>query len=189
MGKGLEAQIVNPIITGFIEDLITAKGNLPSSKPFEVAAKPIEVYEDRMRVKASDKFDVSVYIAATNFYLNQGDMQAGRAKGALIVYMDLEVADKLFKAAGLKVPYDEDDESMLELCSSLCQLISDTLKTSLAAAGYANLLVSTPEVYKNSISHGVEFSKDQNEKQEISFYYLKHKALVIDWTMAPIPKK
>jgi hypothetical protein len=48
---------------------------------------------------------------------------------------------------------------------------------------------STPEVYKNIISEGVEFSKDQGEKQEISFYFLKHKALVIDWTMAPIPKK
>ena len=74
-----------------------------------------------MRIKATDKFDVAVYIAAVNFYLNKPDMQAHRARGAMIVYMDIEVADKLFKAAGLKVPYDEDDESMMGLCGNLCQ--------------------------------------------------------------------
>jgi len=189
MGKGLEPQIVNPIITGFIEELVTTKGNLVPTKPFETAPKPIDEYEGRMRVKATDKFDVSVYIAATNFYSNQGDMQAHRPRGAMILYMDTEITDKIFKAAGLEVPYDEDDESMLALCGSLCQLIADNLKDRLAAAGYASLVVSAPAVFKNTIPHGVEFSKDQNEKQEISFYFLKHKAMVIDWTMAPIPKK
>jgi len=189
MAKIFDPQIVNPIITGFVEDLISTKGNLVSSKPFETAAKAIDEYEGRMRIKATDKFDVAVYLAATNFYLNKADMQAHRARGALIIYMDIEVADKLFKAAGLQVPYDEDDESMLGLCGSLCQSIADALKDRLAEAGFHSLEVSTPEVYKNSISEGVEFSKEQDEKQEISFYFLKHKALVIEWTMAPIPKK
>jgi len=116
-------------------------------------------------------------------------MQAHRARGALIVYMDTEVADKLFKAAGLQVPYDEDDESMMGLCGSLCQSISDKLKEGLDAAGFVGLEVSTPAVYKNTISEGIEFSKEQEEKQEINFFFLKHKALVIEWTMAPIPKK
>jgi hypothetical protein len=189
MAKSFDPQIINPIITGFIEELITTKGNLASSKPFEVAAKPIVEYEDLMRVNATDKFDVAVYIAATNFYLNQADMQGHRARGAMVCYMDIEVADKIFKAVGLQVPYDEDDESMMGLCGSLCQLIADAFKDRLAAAGFPSLVVSTPAVYKNTISEGVEFSKDQDEKQEISFYFLKHKALVIDWTMAPIPKK
>jgi hypothetical protein len=189
MGKGLEAQIGNPIITGFVEELITTKGNLPSSKPFEIVTKPIDEYENRMRIKATDKFDVSVYLAATNFYLNQAEMQARRARGALVIYMDTEVADKIFKAAGLEVPYDEDDETMLALCGNLCQLIADALKDRLAADGYVSLITSVPATYKNNISHGVEFSKGQDEKQEISFYFLKHKALVIDWTLAPIPKK
>ena len=103
--------------------------------------------------------------------------------------MDIEVADKIFKAAGLQVPYDEDDESMMGMCGTLCQMIADGLKERLSAAGFAALLVSPPVVYKNTIPEGVSFSKDQNEKQEISFFYLKHKALVIDWTMATIPKK
>jgi len=87
------------------------------------------------------------------------------------------------------VPYDEDDESMMALCGSLCQSIADALKDRLASAGYISLEVSTPAVYKNTISEGVEFSKDQDEKHELSFYFLKHKALAIDWTLAPIPKK
>ena len=189
MGKSLEPQLVNPIIAGFIEELITTKGNLPSTKPFEVVAKPIDEYEGRMRIKATDKFDVAVYIAAASLYLNKANLQAHRACGAVIIYMDIEVADKLFKAAGLQVPYDEDDESMMALCGNLCQLLVDALKDRLAASGYVSLEASPLEVHKNSIQHGVEFSKEQNEKQELSFYFLKHKALVVEWTMAPIPKK
>jgi hypothetical protein len=189
MVKSFDARIINPILTGFIEEVMTQKGNLVSAKPFEIAAKPIDEYEGSMLIKASDKFDVPVYIAAISIYLNKGDMQGHKAKGAVIIYTDIEVADKLFKAAGLQVPYDEDDESMMALCGSLCQLIANALKDRLAADGYASLEFSTPGVYKNTISEGVEFSKDQKEKQEISFYFLKHKALVVDWTLAPIPKK
>lgn len=189
MVKIFDPQVVNPIITSMVEELITTKGGLAATKPFEIATKSIDDYENRMLVKAADKFNVSAYIASTSFYLNHADMQSGRARGSMVVYMDTEVADKIFKAAGLQVPYDEDDESMMALSGSLCQLIAGALKERLAAAGYANLEVSSPEVYKNNISEGVAYSKDQNEKQEISFYFLKHKALVIDWTMAPIPRK
>jgi len=189
MAKSFDPQLVNPIITGFVEELISTKGNLPSSKPSEISTSPIEEYENRMRVKATDKFDVAVFIAATSFYLNQANLQAHKAIGAMLVYMDTEVADKLFKAAGLQVPYDEDDESMMDLCSKLSVLITDNFKERLSAAGYASLVASTPAVYKNSISEGVEFSKDQDEKQEVSFFYLKHKALVVEWTLAPVPKK
>jgi len=189
MAKSFDPQIINPIITGFFEDLITTKGNLVATRPFEISPKPIDEYDNRMRVKATDKFDVAVYIASTSFYLNQVDMLAHKAKGALILYMDTEVADKVFKASGLQVPYDEDDESMMGLCGTLCLLIADSLNEKLSQAGYPSLKVSTPLVYKNNISDGVEFSKDQDEKQEISFYYLKHKAVVIEWTLSPIPKK
>ena len=189
MVKSFDPHIINPIITGFVEELMTKKGNLVSSQPFEVIAKPIDEYEDRMLIKASDKFDVPVYIAASSIYLNKAEMQGHRARGALVIYMDIEVADKLLKAAGLQVPYDEDDESMMALCGSFCQLIANALKDRLLEAGFTALEFSSPEIFKNTISEGVEFSKDQHEKQEISFYFLKHKALVIDWTLAPINKK
>jgi hypothetical protein len=189
MAKNFEPSLINSILTGFVEDLLANKGNLAVFKPTEIAGKPVNEYEGRMLIKGSDKFDVAVYIAAASIYLNKGDLQGHRARGALVLYMDIEVADKIFKAAGLQVPYDEDDESMLGLCGSLCQLIANALKERLSADGYVELEFSSPEVYKNTISEGVEFCKDQNEKQEISFYFLKHKALVIDWTLAPIPKK
>jgi hypothetical protein len=189
MVKIFDPQVINSILTGFIEDLLVTKGGLVAAKPFEIVTKPIEEYDERMRIKATDKFDVAVYIAAVNFYANQADKQAHRARGALVLYMDTEVADKIFKAAGLQVPYDEDDESMMALCGSLCQSMAIDLKDRLAASGFQGLEVSQAAVYKNTISEGVEFSKDQDEKQEISFYFLKHRALAIDWTMAPIPKK
>lgn len=189
MAKSFDPQIVNPIITGFIEELITTKGGLVAFKPYEIASKPINEYEGRMHVNASEKFDAGLYIASTSFYLNQADMQGHRARGALILYMDIEGADIIFKASGLQVPYDEDDVSMMGLCGTLCQSMAQALKDRLADAGFVNMLVSPPCVYKNSIPEGVEFSKDQDENQEIVFYFLKHKAIVIDWTLASIPKK
>jgi len=173
-----------------MEELIITKGDLSASKPCEISSQPISEYEGRMRVHATEKFDVAVYIAAVSFYLNQADMQeAHRARGALVLYIDTEVADKIFKAAGLQVPYDEDDESMMATGGTLCQMIADALKDGLAAAGFASMLVSPPCVYKNNIPEGVAFSKEQKEKQELSFYFLRHKAVAIDWTLASIPKK
>ena len=34
----------------------------------------------------------------------------------------------------------------------------------------------------------LEFSKEQEEKQEISFYFFKHKAFVLEWSLAPLRK-
>lgn len=189
MTKKFDPQVVNSIITGFMKELITATGGLEASQPHEILAKPINEYEGRMCVHASEKFDTAVYIAATSFYLNQADMQGQRARGALVLYVDTEVAEKIFKAAGLQVPYDEDDQSMMTTCGTLCQMIAGALKDGLAAAGFASMLVSPPCVYKNSIPEGVAFSKEQKEKQVIFFYFLKHKAVAIDWTLAAIPKK
>ena len=189
MSKSFDPQIINPILTGFIDELIVTKGGLVPSQPFESAAKPIEEYEGRMRVSAIGKFDGAVYIAATSFYLNSTDMLAHKARGALVCYVETEIADKILKAAGLEVPYDEDDESMEGLCGSLCHSMANTIKDRLSADGFLALEISTPAVFKNTISEGVEFGKDQDEKQVLSFYFRKHKALVLEWTMAPIPKK
>ncbi|MDE2027223.1 MAG: hypothetical protein KGK03_09640 [Candidatus Omnitrophica bacterium] len=189
MAKSLDPQIVNPILTGFIEELITAKGGIAPTQPFEVSVRHIEEYEGRMRVNATDKFDVAVFLAAVNLYLNKTQMQANKALGAVILYMDAEVADKIFKAVGFQVPYDEDDESMMALCGKLCQTIAANLRDRLAASGFASLELSEPAAYKNTISEGVPFSKEQDEKQELLFYFLKHKALGLDWTLGPIPRK
>ena len=104
MEKSLDPQIVTPFLTGFIEELITSKGGLVPTQNYNVTAKPIEEYEGRMVVHATDKFDVPTYVAATNLYLNQGDMHAHRPRGVMVVYVDIEVADRIFKAAGLQVP-------------------------------------------------------------------------------------
>ena len=189
MIKKFDPEIINPIVTGFVEELLTTKGGLFPTKPFDVAVGSIEEYEDRMRVRATDKFDVGVYLASVSFYNSKADMNLHRARGAVVLFMDTEIADKIFKAAGFKVPYDEDDETMLELCGKLCHSIAEAIRDRLSAAGYISLELSAPVANKNTISDGVEFSKEQEEKQELSFYFLKHKAFVIEWTMAPLVKK
>ena len=169
MSKIFDPQIVNPILTGFIEELITVKGNLTATKPFEIATKPIDEYEDRMLIKSVDKFDVSTYVAASGFYLNQGDMQAHRARGSVIVYINTEMADKIFKAAGLQVPYDEDDESMMALTGKLCQLIADALKDRLADNGYVSLLVSLLSFIKILFLKGLNSVKTRTKSRKFPF--------------------
>ena len=66
MAKIFDPQIINPILTGFIEELITTKGNIVASKPFEIAAKPIDGYDELMIVKAADKFDAVIHTRIFN---------------------------------------------------------------------------------------------------------------------------
>ena len=129
--------------------------------------------------------------AAVGLYSSKGDMQAHRPKGGHDHSIwTPRVADKLFKAAGLQVPYDEDDESMMELCGNLCESIANTLKDGLSAKGFAALEVSPPTVYKiHHLRRGLNSAKTRTRSRNFLFFFLKHKALVIEWTLAPHPSK
>ena len=189
MAKGFDPQVLTSAVIECIEEAVSKKGNLPSTEAPAVQAKEIDEYEERMRASGIDKFNVPAYIAVVNLYLNQGDLQHHKAKGAIIVYLNTEVADKIFKALGYTIPYDEDDEAMLKLCGDFAQMVATHLKGRITSSGYAELVLSPPSMYKNTVGAGVEFSPDQNESQEVIFSYLKHKAIAVEITLAPLPRK
>ncbi len=189
MAKIFEPTLLTSSLTEIVEKLISEKNAVLPTQPTESVLKDIMEYEGRMRVSGMDKFNSPSLIAVTNLYLNEADKQKNKAKGAVVLFMNTEIADKIFKAVGFTVPYDEDDDSMMKLCGQFAQAVVNAFKDRLSSAGYAALIASEPLVYKNNVSEGVAFSPDQVEKQEISFYYFKTKTILIEVSLAPIPKK
>ncbi len=189
MAKIFEQALLASTLTEIVEKTISEKNALMPTAPTESALKDILEYEGRMRVSGMDKFNSPSFIAVSNLYLNDADKQRNKPKGAIVVFMNTEFADKIFKALGLAVPYDEDDDSMMKLCGEFTATVVNALTDRLAGAGYVSLLSQAPLVYKNNVSEGVAFSVDQQEKQEITFTYFKNKAIIIEVSLAPIPKK
>ena len=189
MAKSFDPKVLTAAIIEVVEGGISEKNPLPPTQPSVAEAKEIVEYEGCMRVSGMGTFDSPCYIAAVSLYANAGDMQRNKAKGALVLYMSTEYADKIFKSLGYTIPYDEDDESMLKLTSDFCQAVSKGVIAKLSAKGFAELTASSPVVAKNTLADGVAFSNDQHEKQEVVFTYFKSKAIVVDVTLAEISRK
>ena len=111
MPKGFDLEELSKTITEYVANAIAQKGTLPPTQPPTSEVKEISEYEGRMRASGIDKFKVPAYVAAINLYANEVDMKNRKPKGALVTYLNTEIADKIFKCLGYEVPYDEDDES------------------------------------------------------------------------------
>ena len=187
--KKIDPKILTALM-GVIEQVLSKmSGIVPSSAPETKEAELVK-YEGRMRVAGMEKFNAPSLISIINYYLTPTDMERRKGvKGALVLYVELENAGKLFKALGFTFPDDEDDVSMMTACGEFCSVLSGNFKKELAGLGYADLAASAPHNYKNSVLEGVEFSTDQKTKHEFSFFYWKHKSIVVELTLAAIPQK
>lgn len=187
--KSIDPQVAMTTMMGVIEStLAKMSGVVPTDQP-QTAQKEIIEYEGRMRVTGMEKFNAPSFISVVNYYLSDADLEKHRAKGAMIIYVDSENAGKLFKSLGFPPTDDEDDVSMMDCCGELCNLVGGGFKNELANLGYANLVMSSPHNYKNTVLEGVEFSTDQETMHEFCFFYWKRKALVVELTLAAIPMK
>ena len=187
--KGLDPQIATAMIEIMESTLAKVPGIAPSSPP-ESLEKDIVEYEHRIRVNSFEKFQAPAYISYINFYLSEAEVgRSGKAKGALILYFDIENAGKFYKALGLPFPDDEDDASMMNCNGDFCKILAEALKSKLSDLGYGNLALSAPSSYRSNAVDGVEYSPDQKKLQEMNFFYFKHKIIVIELTLAAIPTK
>lgn len=186
--KDFDPQVLSEAAVGAVQQAFS-RSNLPHQVP-DIKAVDIVEYDGRMRAMGLERLDSPCYVSAVNFYLSKADMdRRNKPKGAMVLYMETETAGKLFKAAEIPFADDEDDASMTTACGQFAQMVADALNSELSAKGYAALVPSKPQNYKNSVMGGVEFSPDQKTKHEITFVYFKHKAIGVDLTLAPIPKK
>ena len=188
--KSLDPQVLTTTMLGVIEPVLSKMTGIVATAEPETKELEIVDYEGRLRVSGVEKFNTASYISVINFYLNEKDKQSHKAaKGAMVLYVESENAGKVFKALGFSVPEDEDDTSMMDACGQFCDLLAQGFKTELNRLGYFDLVLSNPDNYRNSVLEGVEFSPDQKIKFEFSFSYWKHKAIIVEVTLADIPQK
>lgn len=186
MAKGFDAQLLTKTFLNVAQESFSRASKLtPSDHPTTKSQNIIE-YQGRMSVTAMEKFNAPTYISGVSFYLNDQDKAKHRAKGAIVLYLEASNAEKLLRGFGYPAMEDEDDEELLNSSSKLCVTLAEGLKQALAGQGAGQLVLSAPVSDKNSLQDGVEFSADQTEKQEVSFYFWKKKVLVVDLTMASL---
>ncbi len=188
--RDLDPQMLSAALLSTMQDVLGKASNIVPSQDPAVEATDIVEYDGRMRAAGLEKLKNTCYMAAINFYTTQAEADKHiKTKGALVVYLETENASKFFKALELKFADDEDDASMMSACGQFCQVVADGLTKELSDRGYAPLVLSKPRNYKNSIAEGVEYNTEQKTKHELSFFYFKHKAIVVELSLAPIPKK
>jgi hypothetical protein len=187
--KSLDSQVLTPAVKEVLNQTLSRMSGIPPTAEPENKEVEIDEYEGRMKVGGMEKFEAPSYVSAVSYYLTKSDLERHKAKGAFVLYLDAENASKIYKALGFKVHEDEDDVSMMNACGEFCHQLADSFKNKLTEAGYSDLVMGDPVNYKNSALRGVEFSPEQTIKYEFSFFYWKRKSIVVEVTLADIPRK
>lgn len=187
MAKSLEPQILVKTFLDVAHKAFDGTfGKLIPSDPSTQRTQNIIEYQGRMSATGMNKFNGPTHIAAVSFYSNEQDRDKHRAKGAIVIYLEASNTEKVLRAFGHTVGDDDEEEETLTACGKICVMLANKLKDSL---GCSSLVISEPATGKNNVPEGVDFSGDQNQMQEFSFYFWKKKAMVVDITMADVPHR
>jgi hypothetical protein len=141
-------------------------------------------YESRLRVFGLEKFNDTCYIAVTNLYESPLEQERKETCGVLLVYIEEENAERLFKAL-LKGVQGEDDELIMDNTKKLCLVIFEQLRRELGQFGYPGLLSSPPEHYLSNVEEGVDFPYDEDTMYQVSCTLWKEKIVVAELVLAP----
>lgn len=181
--KAAESQPIATTCLKVIQEAIQSKSMQVFSQDPVIAQREIIEYDSRMRVFPMEKFNGPCYITVVNYYLTDQDLKNHNAYGAFVLYIEEECAGKLLKSLGHKGFDEDDEETVLDICSEFCKLLASNYKNELKNLGYKDLVMSDPLKYHNVVPEGVEFNYSEYVKYELSFYLWKQKALVVDITL------
>ena len=179
------AKILNDVITKKFK----AQERLVLSQEPTLVKNDIVEYDKKLKVSALDKFNNPGYVAAGNYYLSEKDLAAKKTCGAVVLYIleaDIGTFLKAFEYTNFD---DENPEEIIPKCYEFGKVIGKEFQQALSANGYVNLCMSEPLGNRNSLPLGVDFSYDQYDKYEISYFVGKIKILVAELTMTIVPKK
>lgn len=190
MSKSFDPEILIKTFLDVAQQVFaTTSGKIvPSDDPTSKVQNIIE-YQGRMSASGMDKFNAPTYVAGVSFYLSEQEMEKHRAKGAMVLYLEASNADKFFKGFGHPIADEDDEEEASAACGKICTMLAEKFRNSLSDTGLSSLVFSKPICGKNSLSEGIDFSVDQKQKQEISFYFWKKKAMVVDLVMTELSRQ
>jgi hypothetical protein len=154
------------------------------AKDAKVVARDIIEYESRMRVFGLEKFNDTCFIAFINLYESPLELERKDTCGVILVYVNEESAERLFKFP-LKGHQEEDDTYLMELTKTLCRQLFERFKVSAFRYGYANLLGAEVEGYRSNVEEGVVFPYSQDTLYQVSCNLWKEKMVVAELVLAP----
>jgi len=159
-----------------------------SSEP-AIERKPIVQFVNRMRIDAMEKFNSTTFLAAVHYYRNAQAMTKEPPLGVVIIYIERTFVPEMLRL--FKYPYidyDNDDE-VLDGIGAIANLIAGFFKIELGRLGYIDLEMSHFRSAINSVLDGLEYSKSQTHKHEISFEIEGVKRMVVEVVIEPLPRK
>jgi len=187
----MSAQAKQSHLTGLatvLKDILDkrlSQGNITYSKEPEMGERDIIEYGSRMRTAGMEKFNAPCFLSYVNFFVSEAHMKENDAMGALIVYFDVQSANKTLKALGYPIKLDVEDEVVMQRSGEFVRSIAEQLKTELSSRGYSSLMIGDPHNYQNFVPEGIPFSYNEYKSYEINFFAWKEKILSVDLTMAP----
>lgn len=190
MSKSIDPEILVKTFLSGAQHAFSSTGGkvVPSDDPTHKSQNIIE-YQGRMSASGMEKFNAPTYVAGVSFFLSEQDREKRRAKGAMVLYLEASNADKFFKGFGHPVADEDEEEEASAACGKICTILAEKMRDELAENGFPTLVLSKSVANKNSLPEGLDFSTDQKQKQEISFYFWKKKAMVVDLTLAELPRR
>jgi len=189
MAKPFDIHILNNTAISAVNEVFKELCHAdPTAEPV-ITEKEIIEYDSRMRVMPMEKFNGLAYAGVINYYLSQKDLDTGLAVGTFIFIIKEEYAEKLIRAMGrVKVDMDNEDavrESLGEFGKALAQKIKDAVVSN----SYADLLISTPLIYKNVVPEGAQFDYNLYKKQELIFSFWNKQCVVVEVCMGNVPQR
>ena len=172
------------ILKETVDKTLRRSSGFTYTKDPEAAVKEIIEYESRMRVVGMEKFNGPCFGSYINYYRSLADKDAHKAAGALLIYAERDVSDKLLKGLGYPVKLLDEDEVLLENTGELCKDLSKSFLENVSSLGYGNLVTSDPVTFLNDAPEGVEFDYKEYQLSQANFYLWKQKAFCAEVTLS-----
>lgn len=176
------------ILAFAVAKMLKAKGDIYLSTEPVIKERKTVQFARRMRVDGLEKFGSQTVFSSVTFHLDREHMDQGRALGALVVYIPVDYIARLMWLLEYG-RIDEDDELVvMDACGTITNLIAGYFVKELSANGYIFLEMSHFESYINTAVNGVNFSPDQELKDELEFFIKGEKKIVAELTMKPLER-
>ncbi len=183
MAKEYDLNKLSQMILKAVEATVATVPAMSPSQDPESKIRDLEEYDGRLKAIGSSKFGSPCYVCAVNFFANELDKSKEKnPKGFVVLYLEADNATKIFKPLGIAFQDDEDDASMIKATGELLNKIAQNIVGAMNASGYSQLLMTTPIGQRNHLSEGVAIDLGLQQLSEVSFFFYKHRSLVVEAT-------
>jgi hypothetical protein len=181
-----DIQAISSALVGVVQKVFKETCNVTFNGDPEIAQRDIIEYQSRMRVSGIEKLPEACYVVAVSFYTSEENLKKQVSCGALALYIEEELSERIMSGLG-KSDFDDDDyDVMLDGCAEFMTKLAESFKTSLAPLGFSNLIISEPLKGRSNIVEGIGFPYKEYQYTEARFKLSKKEALIFDNVMTKI---